>query len=91
MTMIAALEPESGGSPPLITAASAKPDATEVSILDQILANNGNGSAKSAMHELYLTKLARLGGYLRIPRDLAGYSTNIWPPIPRIWPPLWIS
>jgi uncharacterized protein YbaA (DUF1428 family) len=28
---------------------------------------------------------------VRIPRDLAGHSTNIWPPIPRIWPPLWIS
>lgn len=58
--------------------------ATEITILDQIIADNGNRGAKPATLELYLTKLARLGGYLARKADPPPGNTVIWRDLRRL-------
>ena len=70
MTMVARSNPEA--SPTLAFT------ATEITILDQIIANTGNRGAKPATLELYLIKLARLGGYLARKADPPPGNTVIW-------------
>ncbi|WP_313668146.1 IS4 family transposase [Sandarakinorhabdus sp.] len=70
MTMVARADPQAD---PTIAFT-----ATEITILDQIVADNGNRGAKPATLELYLTKLARLGGYLARKADPPPGNTVIW-------------
>ncbi|MET3473634.1 hypothetical protein ABIC78_004189 [Novosphingobium sp. 1529] len=76
MTMAARADPEA--SPTVAFTAS------EIIILDQLVAETGNRNAKPATLELYLIKLARLGGYLARKADPPPGNTVIWRGIRRL-------
>lgn len=50
----------------------------EIAILDGLVADRGNRRAKPGTVELYLTKLARLGGYLARKTDPPPGNTVVW-------------
>lgn len=50
----------------------------EIKILDRVVSNSGNRSAKQNTLKLYLTKLARLGGYLAGASDPPPGNTVVW-------------
>jgi len=66
--------------------ARAAPDAAptiaftmqEIAILDHLIGDSGNRGAKSNTLQLYITKLARLGGYLARMSDPPPGNTVIW-------------
>ncbi|GHE06464.1 hypothetical protein U879_07975 [Defluviimonas sp. 20V17] len=66
--------------------ARADPDAdpttaltrTEIAILDRLVSDTGNRGAKPRTLRLYLTKLARLGGYLARASDPPPGNTVVW-------------
>ncbi len=70
MTMVARAQPE------------ARPEVaftgTEIAILDGVVADRGNRGARRGTIELYLTKLARLGGYLARKTDPPPGNTVVW-------------
>lgn len=70
MTMIARAAPEAEPT----TAFT----ATEITILDRLVADSGNREAKPGTLQLYLTKLSRLGGYLARKADPPPGNTVIW-------------
>lgn len=70
MTMMARADPEAD---PAIAFT-----ATEITILDRLIADSGNRSAKPGTIQLYLTKLSRLGGYLARTSDPPPGNTVIW-------------
>ena len=51
---------------------------SEIAILDQMVSTHGNRSAKPKTLKLYLTKLARLGGYLARASDPPPGNTVVW-------------
>ena len=52
--------------------------ATEITILDRLIAASGNRGAKSGALQLYLTKLSRLGRYLVRTSDPPPGNTVVW-------------
>ncbi len=52
--------------------------ATEITILDRLVSDSGNRRAKPGTLQLYLTKLARLGGYLARTSDPPPGNTVVW-------------
>lgn len=64
------------------TAPDARPTAAlneqEIEILDQMVSNSGNRSATPGSLNFYLTKLARLGGYLARASDPPPGNTVVW-------------
>ena len=70
MTMVARADPDAD---PTVAFS-----AMEVTILDRLLADSGNRGAKLGTLQLYLTKLARLGGYLARASDPPPGNTVIW-------------
>jgi hypothetical protein len=52
--------------------------ATEISILDRVIADNGNRGAKPGTIQFYLNKLSRLGGYLARTSDPPPGNTVVW-------------
>jgi hypothetical protein len=70
MTMIARTEPEAAPTVALTT--------SEIVILDQLVSNSGNQGAKPGTLRLYMTKLARLGGYLARTADPPPGNTVVW-------------
>ena len=66
--------------------ARAAPDASptialtplEITILDRVVSNSGNRGAKQNTLRFYLTKLARLGGYLARASDPPPGNTVVW-------------
>jgi hypothetical protein len=50
----------------------------EIAILDRLVSNAGNGGAKPGTLQLYLTKLARLGGYLARASDPPPGNIVVW-------------
>jgi hypothetical protein len=70
MTMMARAEPEAD---PAIAFT-----ATEITILDRLIANSGNRGAKPRTLQLYLTKLSRLGGYLARASDPPPGNIVVW-------------
>ncbi len=70
VTMVARADPEA--SPEIVFT------ATEITILDRVVADTGNRGAKPSTVTLYLTKLARLGGYLARKSDPPPGNTVIW-------------
>ncbi|MFV3077411.1 hypothetical protein [Niveispirillum fermenti] len=51
---------------------------TEIAILDRLVSDTGNRGAKPGTLQLYLTKLARLGGYLARASDPLPGNTVVW-------------
>jgi hypothetical protein len=76
MTMVARADPEADPT----VAFTAK----EITILDRLIADNGNRGAKPRTLQFYLTKLARLGGYLARTSDPPPGNTVIWRGLRRI-------
>jgi hypothetical protein len=70
LTMIARTAPS---APP--TVALTQP---EITILDRVVSNSGNRGANQGTLQLYLTKLARLGGYLARASDPPPGNTVVW-------------
>ncbi|MEC3909481.1 IS4 family transposase [Sphingobium sp. CR2-8] len=70
MTMIARTAPEA--SPTIVFT------ATEISILDRLIADSGNRGAKPGTLQFYLNKLSRLGGYLARMSDPPPGNTVVW-------------
>lgn len=70
MTMVARANPEAD---PTIAFT-----ATEITILDRLIADSGNRGAKPGTIQIYLTKLSRLGGYLARTSDPPPGNTVIW-------------
>ncbi len=70
MTMMARTVPEA--SPTIVFT------ATEITILDRIIADSGNRGAKPGTLQLYLNKLSRLGGYLSRMSDPPPGNTVVW-------------
>lgn len=70
MTMIARTAPEA--SPTIVFT------ATEISILDRVIADSGNRGAKPGTLQFYLNKLSRLGGYLARMSDPPPGNTVVW-------------
>jgi hypothetical protein len=64
------------------TAPDASPTAAlteqEIEILDQMVSNAGNRQATPGSLNFYLTKLARLGGYLARASDPPPGNTVVW-------------
>jgi len=83
MTMVARSDPEA--NPALAFT------ATEIITLDTVIANTGNRGAKPATLELYLIKLARLGGYLARKADPPPGDTAIWRGLRRLVSPTFKS
>jgi len=52
--------------------------ATEITILDRVVSNTGNRGAPLGTLKLYLTKLARLGGYLARASDPPPGNMVVW-------------
>ena len=52
--------------------------AAEISILDRVFSNTGNRGAPLGTLKLYLTKLARLRGYLARASDPSPGNTVVW-------------
>jgi len=50
----------------------------EITILDRLVANSGNRGTKPGTLQFYLTKLARLGGYLARESDQPPGNTVVW-------------
>lgn len=76
MTMIARTDPEAD---PALAFTSA-----EIAILDRLIATSGNRGAKAGTLQFYLTKLARLGGYLARTSDPPPGNTAVWRGLRRI-------
>jgi len=76
MTMVARADPEADPT----VAFTAK----EITILDRLIADSGNRGAKPRTLQFYLTKLARLGGYLARTSDPPPGNTVIWRGLRRI-------
>ncbi|MHC2303210.1 hypothetical protein [Rhizobium mongolense] len=76
MTMLARTAPE---TPP--TAALTE---QEIEILDQMVSNAGNRQATPGSLNFYLTKLARLGGYLARASDPPPGNTVVWRGLSRL-------
>ncbi|WP_232307625.1 IS4 family transposase [Sphingobium chungbukense] len=70
MTMMARAAPDA--SPAIAFTTS------EINILDRLVADSGNRRAKRGTIQLYLTKLARLGGYLARTSDPPPGNTVVW-------------
>jgi len=70
MTMIARTDPDA--DPTLALAYS------EIAILDRLVSDTGNRRAKPGTLQLYLTKLARLGGYLARMSDPPPGNAVVW-------------
>jgi hypothetical protein len=70
LTMMARAAPD---APPTIALTP-----LEITILDRVVGNSGNRSAKQNTLQLYLTKLARLGGYLARASDPPPGNTVVW-------------
>ena len=70
LTMMARAAPD---APPTIALT-----LSEITILDRIVSNFGSRSAKPNTLQLYLTKLARLGGYLARASDPPPGNTVVW-------------
>lgn len=70
MTMIARAAPDAKPSEALTP--------SETAILDRLVPNTGNRGAKPNTLQLYMTKLARLGGYLARNSDPPPGNTVIW-------------
>lgn len=70
MTMVARADPQA--SPATVFT------PTEMTILDRLVAEPGNRGTKSGTVTYYLTKLARLGGYLARKSDPPPGNTVIW-------------
>ncbi|NEI82232.1 IS4 family transposase, partial [Rhizobium leguminosarum] len=76
LTMLARTAPE---TPP--TAALTE---QEIEILDQMVSNAGNRQATPGSLNFYLTKLARLGGYLARTSDPPPGNTVVWRGLSRL-------
>lgn len=76
MTMMARTVPEA--SPTIVFT------ATEITILDRIIADSGNRGAKPGTLQLYLNKLSRLGGYLSRMSDPPPGNTVVWRGLQRL-------
>jgi hypothetical protein len=76
LTMMARAAPD---APPTIALTS-----SEIAILDHFVSKSGNRSAKPNTLQLYLTKLARLGGYLARASDPPPGNTVVWRGLRRI-------
>ena len=76
MTMVARADPEADPA----VAFTAK----EITILDRLIADSGNRGATPRTLQFYLTKLARLGGYLARTSDPPPGNTVIWRGLRRI-------
>lgn len=70
MTMIARTDPKA--DPALVFTPA------EIVILDRLIATSGNRGAKAGTLQFYLTKLARLGGYLARTSDPPPGNTMVW-------------
>ena len=70
MTMIARTDPKA--NPALVFTPA------EIVILDRLIATSGNRGAKAGTLQFYLTKLARLGGYLARTSDPPPGNTMVW-------------
>ncbi|MEF2554600.1 IS4 family transposase [Aurantimonas sp. A2-1-M11] len=70
MTMIARAEPDAHPSAALTP--------SETAILDRLIPDTGNRGAKPNTLQLYMTKLARLGGYLARNSDPPPGNTVMW-------------
>jgi len=70
MTMIARIDPEAD--------AAIAFTPSEITILDRLVRDAGNRGAKPGSIQLYLTKLARLGGYLARTADPPPGNTTVW-------------
>jgi hypothetical protein len=70
MTMIARINPDA--DPAIAFTPS------EIAILDRLVGNAGNRGAKLGSIQLYLTKLARLGGYLARTADPPPGNATVW-------------
>lgn len=70
MTMMARAAPDA--SPAIAFTTS------EINILDRLVGDSGNRRAKRGTIQLYLTKLARLGGYLARTSDPPPGNTVVW-------------
>jgi hypothetical protein len=70
LTMIARAAPD---APPTIALTP-----PEITILDRLVRNSGNRGAKQNTLRFYLTKLARLGGYLARASDPPPGNTVVW-------------
>ena len=70
MTMMARAAPD---APPTIALTP-----PEITILDHLVSNSGNRGAKQNTLRFYLTKLARLGGYLARASDPPPGNTVVW-------------
>jgi hypothetical protein len=70
LTMMARAAPD---APPTIALTP-----SEITILDRLVNNSGNRRAKPNTLHLYLTKLARLGGYLARASDAPPGNTVVW-------------
>jgi len=70
MTMMARAAPQA--EPALVLTAS------EMSILDHLVGNAGNRGAQPGTLTLYMTKLAKLGGYLARNSDPPPGNTVLW-------------
>jgi hypothetical protein len=69
-TMVARADPEADPTMALTI--------TEIAILDLLVGDTGNRGAKPGTLQLYLTKLARLGGYLARNSDPPPGNTVVW-------------
>jgi len=70
MTMMARAAPDAASTIALTT--------QEITILDHFVGDSGNRGAKHGTLQLYITKLARLGGYLARMSDPPPGNTVIW-------------
>ncbi|MEF2074389.1 IS4 family transposase [Consotaella aegiceratis] len=70
MTMIARAEPDAGPAIALTPG--------EIAILDRLVADSGNRGAKPGTLQLYMIKLARLGGYLARASDPPPGNMVVW-------------
>ncbi|MEX2745913.1 IS4 family transposase [Rhizobium mongolense] len=76
LTMLARTAPE--------TSPSAALTEQEIEILDQMVSNAGNRQATPGSLNFYLTKLARLGGYLARTSDPPPGNTVVWRGLSRL-------
>src|SRR3546814_16542791 len=70
MTMIARAAPDAAPTIALTT--------QEITILDHLIGDNGNRGARPGTLQLYITKLARIGGYLARMPDHPPGNNVIW-------------
>jgi hypothetical protein len=72
-------EPRRAGGPPTIALTD-----TEVTLLDQLVSDSGNRRCRPGTLSFYLTKLARLGGYLARTSDKPPGNVVIWRGLARL-------